>query len=306
MSKANKQSLIISLGKKGWTMLVVLGVLIVGGYFYYSQKNNSAVSATVAPGVVIDEIPGWWYKDNFGASVCENDNCKMESDPDEDKLTNAQEYYYKTNPNVKDTNQNGLADGEDVSFNYDPSKPGKVTFDEAATDDTVLGESLLFDKDVKGIISDLTDLSKIKLPEINELQLKISKTSSKDQFLVYMAELDTATKKYFTTGISAQLENILKSNNVALIQDMSEKAKMLEGDLKQIEVPADAVMLHKYNIAFWQVVPSVINSPDTNAIDLSSNYNDELNKWYDSAQLMVAISQKMDIEAQRLSKKYEQ
>src|SRR3989344_4819843 len=85
-----------------------------------SDSGSSAASA----------IPGWWYSDYFGASTCDGGSCAPEADPDEDKLTNEQEYFYHSNPLTPDSNQNGATDGADVAAGFDPSRPGQVTFEE--------------------------------------------------------------------------------------------------------------------------------------------------------------------------------
>jgi hypothetical protein len=74
-------------------------------------------------------------------------------------------------------------------------------------------------------------------------------------------------------------------------------------EYKKIAVPADALELHKLQVALWGLVPQVINVPNTsNALD--ALYDGEINKWYDSAQAMISINQKIGIETAKLRNKY--
>src|SRR6185369_5645960 len=104
------------------------------------------------------------------------DICKPESDPDNDKLTNAQEFYYHSSPLNAHTIGDKLSDGELVASNIDPSKTGHQSFDQVASDDSVLGESIVFDTDIKNMIADLTQIKNAQIPEINPNLIKISKT----------------------------------------------------------------------------------------------------------------------------------
>src|SRR5690606_16742899 len=105
--------------------------------------------------------PGWWYKEHFGSSVCEIDMCAPEADPDNDGLNNTQEFYYHSNPfkthTVEDPEWN---DGELVARGFDPSRAGRVTFDEVLSEDNLTLESLVYDNDLQQMVSEANDISK--------------------------------------------------------------------------------------------------------------------------------------------------
>ena len=168
--------------------LFVLLAVGIGVAVFNSPKPENNIADI--PQAQASEIPGWWLKDYFGASVCEQDNCRPAADPDNDKLTNAQEFFYHSHPFKKDTNGNGLTDGEDVENNYDPGRPGKVTFEEAVSDDEVVGESILLDQDIKKVIQDLTSMEDVKAPLINEAELTITGENSKQGVIDYLNKTD--------------------------------------------------------------------------------------------------------------------
>jgi hypothetical protein len=288
-----------------WVFVALITVGGLGSIGYNWLKSGQVESATVEQQVpTFGEIPGWWYMENFGSSVCESQDCESDSDPDKDKLSNYQEFVYGTMPNNPDTNSNGLTDGEDVAFGYAPNKPGKVKFEEVASDDSIVGESLAYNDEIKDLILDMTDISNLILPQVEESELNVLSDSSFDSFVKYMTDLDALTAKYNTSPDQfANLGDRIKQNDPAAISSTNQLAAIMVEEYKKIAVPADALELHKLQVALWGLVPQVINVPNTsNALD--ALYDGEINKWYDSAQAMISINQKIGIETAKLRNKY--
>jgi hypothetical protein len=286
-----------------FAFLVIFGS-IIGVVIKLTSGNSPQAATTQEQAQSAAAIPGWWYSEHFGVSVCEQDNCKLESDPDGDKLTNAQEYFYSTNPTNKDTNANGNTDGEDVAFGYAPNKPGKVTFEEAGSDDSIVGESLLFNNEIKDIIVNMTDLSKTVTPEINDAELNISTNNSQEAFIDYMLELDRISKKFYASDTQyAGLSEQIKQQNSGVINQLKLTALQVTDEYKKASVPSDALQFHKYHIALWTLVPTLIELPANDGVN--ALYQDDANKWFDSAQAMVALNQKLDVELLKLRSKYE-
>lgn len=80
-----------------------------------------------------NKLPDHWESDNLGD--LEN---SPTADPDNDGLTNYQEYYYNTNPNVEDTDGDGLKDGQEVGAatpNVTGTDPNLVDSDGNGLDD---------------------------------------------------------------------------------------------------------------------------------------------------------------------------
>ena len=59
-------------------------------------------------------IPGAWLEQYFGTGFRTNPNAALNADPDEDGLTNLEEYQQGANPTNTDTNGDGLSDGDEV------------------------------------------------------------------------------------------------------------------------------------------------------------------------------------------------
>jgi hypothetical protein len=284
-----------------FSVLVAVGGIISLGMFLFNRSEEIAATGEV-DAALTGQIPGWWFQENFGASVCEAEKCKPESDPDNDKLTNYQEYYYKSNPNNADTNNNGNSDGQDVAFGFVPDKPGKVTFEDAGSDDSIVGESLLFNDEIKNVIQSMGDLSKVVLPEVDYSELKISQNNTTDGFITYMTQMDAVSKKYHNPQALQGLDRQIKDQNQDALDQLDLVSKQVSEEYRQIEVPSDALELHKHQIALWRLIPSVVRIPNTSG--LGAIYDDSINKWYDSAQSMIALNQKIDIEVIKLRNKY--
>ncbi len=307
--KLKNKSRGITLGQSRYKLSsLVFGVVLMVGLVWAGidaltskKEEHAALNIDGMPIV----IPGWWYSDYFGYSVCEKEECQPDADPDGDKLTNQHEYYYHSDPTNKDTNGNGLTDGEDVAFGYAPDKEGRVSFDQVASDDNIVGESLLFDKEVKDLIVDMSDFSKVVLPEISDSELNIIDSRGVESFVDYMLALDDVSKKYNPTG--NEFDSIgeqVKQQNSMVIDDLKLMAVKVREEYRKIPVPRDAIQLHKYHLALWGVLPHVLDFP---AQDLGLNvYNTAANKWYDNAQIMISLNQKMEIELQKLRNQYRQ
>lgn len=283
--------------------LVLVGGTVTAGYNWFKsgQVKSASVEETVP---TYGEIPGWWYQDHFGSSVCEAEECRPEADPDKDKLSNYQEFVYGTSPTNRDSNQNGLSDGEDVAFGYAPNKPGKVKFEEALSDDNIVGESLAYNEEIKDLIVDMTDMSNLILPQVDNAELNILPDSSFETFVQYMTDLDAVAAKYNTSP--GQFENLgeqIKQQNPLAIASTKSLAQAMVNEYKSLAVPPDALELHKMQIALWGLIPYVIEMPESaNALD--ALYSEEINKWYDSTQAMIAINQKIGLSVAQLRNKY--
>ncbi|HTL39443.1 MAG TPA: hypothetical protein VL306_01385 [Methylomirabilota bacterium] len=283
--------------KKNLT-LSILGLVLIAGtgglLFKYLHPQTKKIADTK---LVDTSTPAWWQKQYFGSSVCEKDNCAATADPDSDKLTNAQEYYYHTNPLSAYTVGDTLSDGELVAAGFDPSKPGHVTFDQVSTPENLLGESLVFSDDIKKIVADSNDISQVNLPLAQDDELQIIYTEDSDTYKTYASKLHSTINRYFSDQDSANIGEILKSGTDAQVYDIKTKSESLASDLKQISVPAKFLMFHKYNIAMFQLLSEIIPAP----LNLNDSVSDE---WYDKVQEFLAVQQKLDFEKQFLSKEF--
>lgn len=284
-------------------LVFILMVVVGSSYLLVNMFNNrnASKSATAQEEVAkAGDIPGWWYSENFGASVCDEEKCEPESDPDNDKLSNYQEYFYSSDPNNKDTNANGNSDGEDVAFGLVPNKPGKVSFEEAGSDETILGESLAYNDEIKDVIVGMSDFSKVVTPEVSDSDLKISKEASRDAFVNYILALNSASAKY---QVLSNIEEAIKQQDQRVLQEINLLSAKIVIDFMNVEVPADAVQLHKYQIALWRIMPKVATIPASDN-NLDALFDQGVNEWYDSVQSMIALNQKILAELSNLRTKY--
>lgn len=287
---ATKQRLILSL------LVVVLisgtALGIKNKFFSKDIQQSSTIESSIS-----SEIPGWWYKDYFGSSVCELAMCAPEADPDNDKLTNAQEYYYHTDPfkthTVEDKEWN---DGELVARGFDPSRPGRLTFDEIIEEDNVILESLVYDNDLKQLVADANDISKVAIPEVSDDKLNITYNITNEVYQAYLKEFSATVNRYFTKEDAAQIKIMLETPE-SDIGNLPVRSTMLAQDLQKIKVPAQFLTFHKYSIAFYQLLAQVLLVPNGGSLK-------ESDAWYDNVQAFLAVQQRLDFEKEVLTKQF--
>lgn len=206
-------------------IFIILFVLaILGGtafaIFYKLNKSKDTVSTdqtqqTEAPiiqpeGVTTTNI---WQEQYFGAQLCESvANCGDSADPDEDGLTNLQEFSENTDPLNSDTDSDGLADGDEINiFGGSPKElrtAGNATYTDA--DDAKGG----FDTPLGGI--------KLSTERLELLKQKMS------QFGLHSPTTETLGEavniKYNYTGQSSEISlanlNLDSSSNAKLDRDI--------------------------------------------------------------------------------------
>lgn len=118
-------------------VLVLIGTLGGGGYYAWqngyltkvtellkkepkeAQQNPESLPQTLST------TPGEWLLKYWGSQTCEVESiCSDSADPDRDGLTNLAEYQKATDPNNADSDQDGLADGDEIQiFLTDPLNP---------------------------------------------------------------------------------------------------------------------------------------------------------------------------------------
>ncbi len=272
-------------------------ILATSAYFGFKQKNKSVVSSA-STSVSDSDIPGWWLQQYFGASVCAEERCQASFDPDKDKLSNEQEFFYHSNPLNSDTNKNGLNDGEDVANNYDPSKEGNVSFDELQSDEGILNESLIFDYDVKQLINDMTDPSKVKLPEVKNEEIILSNDNSKEAKTEYVKKSNEIAAKYFNFDVEKTFQSAAQTGDIDQINEIKIRSLKMISEFKTLPVPPDFIQLHKYYISQGLLIPKVITIPSADTLGLENSNEDDI--WYDNAQAYLILLQKIAIEKQRI------
>lgn len=283
-------------------LLVLVIAAVVGIGRKIEQKKNKQIKVAETKSDA-SGLPGWWLRQYFGQGVCEKDICKPDADPDADGLTNSQEFYYHSNPMKADTNGNGINDGKMVALGFDPSVPGKVPFDEVASEDNVLGESVVFDKDLIRTLGDMASFQNIQIPQVAENEIKISKDNTRDSILAYLKTSNDIIGKYFPKNSSAAIQQAMSSEDSVTLNEFSIDSVKAAGELKQLTVPSDAVTIHKYQLGMLTLLPSVITMPSDQSI--TDPTSKEANAWYDSARSFSYLLQQISIETAKLQNKYQ-
>jgi hypothetical protein len=171
-----------------------------------------------------------------------------------------------------------------------------VTFEEAASDDNILLESLVFDQDVKELVAESNDISKVALPMAKDTDLKLNYDGSTEIYQKYLNELQVTVSKYFSKQDLASISETIKNGGGPGLNQIIAKSEMLASDLKTISVPVKFLSFHKYTMAFYQLLPEVLNAPDANSTDPEGDL------WYDKAQAFLAVQQKLSFEKDLLIK----
>jgi len=125
--------------------LIALGVLILVG-IGYALFNRTPKEP---PPTISTRLPKVWLMQYFGSEFCEDQtNCGDEADPDIDGLSNVDEFKEGTSPTNSDSDEDGLADGDEVNV-YKTDAVLKYTDRRiiAAQEDYNDGHSLLNDYD---------------------------------------------------------------------------------------------------------------------------------------------------------------
>lgn len=94
-------------------LILLLGAL---AYYFINEKRNQKQP------VKQSKLPKVWLNQHFGSESCTDENrCGDESDPDTDGLVNYNEFKEGTNPNKADSDEDGLADGDEINvYKTDP------------------------------------------------------------------------------------------------------------------------------------------------------------------------------------------
>jgi hypothetical protein len=278
--------------------VLFFAIVGVGGAVYWIKHPvRHEQAATVA--YEDNDIPGWWMQQYFHKSLCSEDICKAAADPDHDGLTNDQEYYYHSDPLNANTAKDSLNDGEMVAAGYDPSQPGRVKFDDVLSEENILGEGILYNTELKQMIADQEDLSKVAIPLPDQSQLNVSYTTNPEDYKAYIEKINALSEKYFPQSESANFADTIKNGTGPGVQDMIARSQELARELRATSVPIKFLSFHQYSIAFYELFSQILNPPPMDV--LSDLTNHDVDAWYDKAQAFFAVQDKLTFEKQLLA-----
>lgn len=289
----------LSSQKMGLLVGLVILILVSGGILLFKHDQNRSATVVKSPDVLAADMPGWWYKQYFNSSVCEAASCKPESDPDNDKLTNAQEFYYRSNPVMADTNSNGKNDGQDVALGIDPSKPGDMTFEEAGSEDEIFGESMVYADTIKSEFAKTMNPNNVPIKLADDSQVKIIDNNSNEAKIDYLVAINATVTKYFDSGTAEYVKNVVSSQDPDGIADIQMRSGKIYQDLRKIEVPSSVVSLHKYLLRYFELLGQVVRAPSMEAIQ--NTYDPTANLWSDNIKEFMVLLDRVKVEQKRLN-----
>lgn len=173
-----------------------------------------------------DGMPAWW-EEQYGLD--DSDASDANRDPDADGLTNLQEFTHKTLPNIADTDDDGLLDGDEVNeHNTDPNTAdtdgdGLNDGEEVNTHQT---NPLSTDTDEDG----LSDADEVNLHNTNPLSTDTDSDGMSDQYeVIYGLDptLDDSTLDADSDGLSNIEEQAL---GTAPNNDDTDSDNVIDGD----------------------------------------------------------------------------
>ena len=85
------------------------------GVLYIAQTNGKLTAVEVSGDSDGDGMPNWWEDSH---TLDQASNADAVADPDQDNLTNLQEYIANTNPKIADTDSDGLNDGSEINTHF--------------------------------------------------------------------------------------------------------------------------------------------------------------------------------------------
>jgi hypothetical protein len=278
---------------------VLFFAIVAGGLAVYwiQHPAHREKAATVA--YEQNDIPGWWMQQYFHKSLCSEEDCKAAADPDKDGLTNDQEYFYHSDPLNANTAKDTLNDGDMVAAGYDPSRPGRVKFDDIITDENILGEGILYDKDLQDMVAEQQDISKVAIPLPDRTELKVSYSTDPEDYKTYIQTINALSEKYFPKGETSTFQDTLKTGAGPGVDDVIARAKELAQELRATSVPMVFLSFHQYSIAFYELLSQILYPPDQAVINDITNRG--VDEWYDKAQAFLAVQQKLAFEKQILA-----
>src|SRR3989344_2894277 len=234
--------------------LLVAGTAAAGFYLYGKDKNNkqSEVAGAQASGTLSKD---WLIK--YFATDNENDPSVggPYGDPDNDVLTNLQEYLFGSNPTIEDTDGDGEIDSFEVAFGRNPNGSGNLQVTETTKDYV---RQYLAGKE--GDANFTEDKIKQQIEQMFKPDRAVVLDLPADRELKIISQNDVpAFEKYFeeTKGLSTADDADLNDIQSRLFAGMSEeelnsyisRLQTTVALLKKTPVPSELLTVHKMKIA---------------------------------------------------------
>lgn len=234
--------------------LLVAGTAAAGFYLYEKDEENK--TAQVAGSGTAGTLPKDWLIKYF-ANDNENDPAVggPYGDPDNDVLTNLQEYIFGSDPTRKDTDGDGQMDGFEVAFGKNPNGPGDLQIKDTTKDyvrQYLAGKEEYADFTEDKIKEQVEQMFKpdraVVLDFPQDRELKIINQNDVPAFEKYFEET-----KGLTSANDAELQNIqqrlFSGMTAGELDSYIAKLTVTIKILKDTPVPSELLTVHKTKIA---------------------------------------------------------
>lgn len=233
---------------------IVLVAAVIGAGIYFGARYKDRDSEVA--GSSTNELPKEWLVKYFQTENENDERVKgANGDPDDDILTNVQEYLYGTDPTKEDTDGDGDIDSYEIAYNQNPNGDNFLTPTIQAQDylKQVIEGSEEYSQFSEANIAEYVN-SVIKpdqaivldLPE--DAELIISRNNDPQAFEQYFEDvkgLMTATEEDYQ-NITTRLFDGMTDEEIDAFID---KLRAKENVLKQIAVPSQIAEIQKLKIA---------------------------------------------------------
>lgn len=242
--------------------MVFLACLVAaGGFFYASKFLNFNFLKPVADNA-IDE-----NKNEPLPSQKYNVLYSFYSDDDSDKLSNAEEIIWGSNPKISDTDNDGYQDGDEIRNGYDPllSGVGKGRLQERARF-TLSQKYFLWLRNQKNIQNPVLEQKLVReflsqnknfdLPVVSTSEIKILESSDTGAFKKYLGDI---------LNIAALPESYVKLSQKASdgdgksVNDASKFITENKNKLSAMMVPQPAIEIHKKYLAIFKFLGQMVD-----------------------------------------------
>lgn len=297
----------------GIISLAIAGSAAVG-YFLYQKYEKPADTAAGNAQENSGELPREWLVRYFGTD--DENNARVggsEGDPDEDILTNEQEFFFGTDPTNPDTLGDGQLDGVKVVAGINPVSGGplyNLDYAKLAADRFIETNNLPefkkenIEKQVLGLLNP-PDPSKLQIDLPDPKTLKVSSDNSAGSAAKYMQDFSDIIAGFnFTEG---DVQNLL--NNESGQQGGSISLTDLYdtiNKLRNISVPSDFLKFHQLHIAGLFASANIleINKLVDPNIDIEAQQS-KIQEQYRNVAIIEKVNKDLVTEIQNLQKKYQ-
>jgi hypothetical protein len=98
-------------------LAIIVILLLSGGAFLFFRNRTPSQTSQTPDNSLSTKLPKIWTTKYFQKETCDNPEvCGDTADPDSDGLNNYDEFVANTDPTNPDTDQDGLADGDEVNI----------------------------------------------------------------------------------------------------------------------------------------------------------------------------------------------